>query len=77
MHPLRLLRSLVALAGLLAALFLTGCSTVQPWERAALSDATMKPDRDPLQLAMNEHIYFSREATTGGRTVGTSGCGCN
>ncbi|MCC5025728.1 MAG: DUF4266 domain-containing protein [Candidatus Synoicihabitans palmerolidicus] len=26
---------------------------------------------------MSEHIYFSREATAGGRGVGASGCGCN
>jgi hypothetical protein len=57
----------------------TGCSTqhVQPWERATLADYTMRPDRDPLQTAMTEHIYFSREASSGGRGVGGSGCGCN
>ena len=59
-----------------------GCSSarlvrVQPWERAALADYTMQPERDPLQSAMSEHIYFSREASSGGRGVGGSGCGCN
>ena len=59
-----------------------GCSSirltrVQPWERAALADYTMQPERDPLQAAMSEHIYFSREASSGGRGVGGSGCGCN
>jgi hypothetical protein len=70
---------LLALSGLLLASALTGCSAVrvQPWERAALADATMRPDRDPLATAMAEHIYFSREAATGGRGVGGSGCGCN
>lgn len=55
----------------------TGCATVKPWERGTLADATMRPDRDPLGLAMDEHIYFSREATSGGRGVGGGGCGCN
>ncbi len=61
----------------LATLLSTGCSTVQPWERAALADYSMKPERDPLQTALNEHIYFSREASSGGRGVGGAGCGCN
>ena len=66
---------LLALAGL--ALGLGGCATVQPWERATLADYTMNPGRDPLHNTMFEHIYFSREASTGGRGVGGSGCGCN
>jgi hypothetical protein len=65
-----------------AGLLLGGCSTasavrVRPWERAALADATMDPDRDPLGSAVAEHVYFSREAASGGRGVGGSGCGCN
>ena len=66
---------LLLLAGL-AALF-AGCTTVHPWERATLADYTMRPDRDPLHNTMFEHIYFSREASSGGRGVGGSGCGCN
>jgi hypothetical protein len=59
-----------------------GCTSaqltrVQPWERAALADYTMNPSRDPLHTAMSEHIYFSREGSSGGRGVGGSGCGCN
>ncbi len=72
---------LAALIGLAAAL-LCGCSTVQavrvrPWERGDLADEAMNPDRDPLGSAMIEHVYFSREAASGGRGVGGSGCGCN
>lgn len=61
----------------LGGLGLGGCTTVQPWERGTLADAVMNPDRDPLRTAMTEHILFSREASTGGRGVGGSGCGCN
>lgn len=70
--------ALLLLLGGLAAL-MTGCTTakVQPWERAALADYTMRPDRDPMHNTMSEHIYFSREASSGGRGVGGSGCGCN
>ena len=71
--PLLLVVGLVALAG---------CANpklvrVHPWERVILADSIMRPDRDPLATALNEHVYFSREAASGGRGVGGSGCGCN
>jgi hypothetical protein len=73
------------LAGLgfsLLALALGGCVSgsavrVKPWERATLADYTMRPDRDPLGNTLSEHVYFSREAASGGRGVGGAGCGCN
>jgi hypothetical protein len=73
---LSILLSLVALA------LFPGCAStdlvrVKPWERATLSGYAMRPDRDPLHTAMAEHIFFSRETSTGGRGVGGSGCGCN
>jgi hypothetical protein len=78
-----LLASLLV-AGLLAAasLLSSGCQSpsavrVRPWERAQLADENMDPDRDPLGATMIEHVYFSREAASGGRGVGGSGCGCN
>ena len=60
----------------------SGCTNasltqVKPWERATLADPIMNPARDPLQTAMQEHVYFSREAASGGRGVGGAGCGCN
>jgi len=60
----------------------SGCSSpklvrVHPWERATLADAIMDPGRDPLARAASEHVYFSRESASGGRTVNGSGCGCN
>ena len=64
----------LALGGLLLG---SGCTTVKPWERSPLADYTMRGDRDPLGVAMDEHIYFSREAASGGRGVGGGGCGCN
>lgn len=74
LRPILLLVAAALLAGLG-----TGCTTtqVQPWERAALTTYSMRPDRDPLATVMSEHTFFSREASTGGRGVGGSGCGCN
>lgn len=62
---------------LLLLLTAAGCSTVQPWERGTLADYTMRPDRDPLNDLLSDHIYFTREAASGGRGVGGGGCGCN
>jgi Domain of unknown function (DUF4266) len=58
-------------------LLATGCATVKPWQRESLADPIMQPDRNPMQVAQLEHVFFSREAASGGRSVGGGGCGCN
>ena len=58
-------------------LLLTSCANVKPWERDALADYTMRPDRDPVTLTLRDHLWFSREASNGGRGIGGGGCGCN
>ena len=68
---------LLLLAGVGAVLLTSGCANVQPWQRGTLADYTMRPDRDPLAVAMSQHVWFSREAASGGRGVGGGGCGCN
>ena len=55
----------------------TGCANVKPWQRGTLSDYTMRDDRDPIGNAQSEHIFFSREEASGGKSVGGGGCGCN
>jgi hypothetical protein len=54
-----------------------GCQTVKPWQRESLAARIMQPDRDPMGDALKEHVFFSREAASGGRSVGGGGCGCN
>ena len=71
------MKSKLLLALSLAALPISGCVNVKPWQRGALADITMRADRDPLGDRFAEHTYFSREAATGGRSVGGGGCGCN
>lgn len=64
----------------LAALFLVaGCSSmgVEPWERDVLARDEMQLVADPLEAATDDHIYFSKEASSGGRGFGGGGCGCN
>ena len=62
---------------ILLPLFLCQCTQVLPWQRGRLADYSMRPDREPLALALGEHVYFSREAASGGRGIGGGGCGCN
>ena len=54
-----------------------GCAQVKPWQRGTLADPIMRADRDPLGAGLSEHVYFSREAASGGRTADGAGCGCN
>ena len=69
---------LTLIAALLAAgAFLSGCANVKPWERETLSMPGMQVDPEPLIDGADDHIYFSREASKGGRSFGGGGCGCN
>lgn len=67
-------RPLVAL--LLAAL-LAACAPVQPWERGRLAQPVMALDGNPMLSAMDEHVYSSKEASSGGVGPAGGGCGCN
>ena len=64
---------------LLMVIFLTACSSfgVQPWERNILAKPEMALDSQPLTSALDDHIYFSKEASSGGRGFAGGGCGCN
>lgn len=68
-------RALLLIAG--TALALGGCTTVQPWERDVLARRSMQLNVSPLVLAADEHIYFSKEGSSGGRGFDGGGCGCN
>jgi Domain of unknown function (DUF4266) len=56
-----------------------GCSSigVKPWERDVLARDDMQIVSDPVETAIDEHIYFSKEASSGGQGFGGGGCGCN
>jgi hypothetical protein len=63
-------------AALTAAASLTaGCASVEPWERDLHARADMQPDAH--DAAIDDHIYFSKEASSGGRGFAGGGCGCN
>jgi hypothetical protein len=68
-----------AASAVVAALCLSGCAKlgVQPWDRDLLAKPAMRLSVSPLIDAIDDHIYFSKEAATGGRSFGGGGCGCN
>lgn len=69
-----------------ACLLMSGCSTisnistsekVKPWEKDILAQQGMQFPQDKMFSYSDDHIFFSKEASTGGNGVGGGGCGCN
>ena len=70
------LNLLVAMFGVVLS---SGCSSlgVKPWQRDVLAREEMQLDSNPLDAAIDDHMYFSKEASSGGRSFAGGGCGCN
>ena len=71
---------------ILICLLTSACSTlknmsvgeeVKPWEKDILAQQAMQFPQDKMFSFSDEHIFFSKEASTGGSGVGGGGCGCN
>ncbi|MBL8340359.1 MAG: DUF4266 domain-containing protein [Rubrivivax sp.] len=75
----RAARRAAGLALCAAACVVAGCGQlgVKPWERDLLAKPSMQLDAAPVAGGIDDHIYFSKEAATGGRAFGGGGCGCN
>lgn len=58
---------------------LSGCSSMgaEPWDRDLLAQPSMQLVPDYFDSFYDNHIYFSKEAASGGQGVGGGGCGCN
>lgn len=69
-------KTLIALAILTS---LSACSSlgVQPWEKQQLARSDMALNSEKLDLSLDDHIYFSKEGSSGGRAFAGGGCGCN
>jgi hypothetical protein len=61
---------------LLSLAVISGCTTVQPWERERLSDPNMIFDENPIQKGIYEHYINIREGSEGGDGSQSGGCGC-
>lgn len=56
---------------------LAACTQVRPWEKGILAKEEMAWRTDALEGALNDHIFFSKEASSGGSSAAGGGCGCN
>jgi len=68
------------LIAVLSVLVLTsGCASlgVKAYDRDLLARDDMRLDANPMDAAIDEHMYFSKEASSGGRSYAGGGCGCN
>jgi hypothetical protein len=55
----------------------SACVAPKPWDKDLMARHEMQVDPYPLQTAADEHVYFSKEASSGGRGFAGGGCGCN
>lgn len=64
---------------LLWAVVLGACESlgVESWERDILAQPAMQFQARDLELTTDDHFYFSKEGTSGGRGFAGGGCGCN
>lgn len=70
----------IAMYAVFVTALMSGCSSMTPvnaWEKGDLAKPEMSFEADVLDAKFTDHIYFSREAATGGSGVGGGGCGCN
>ena len=60
-------------------ILVSGCNMlgVKPWQRDVLAREEMQLGADPLDAAIDDHLYFSKEASSGCRSYAGGGCGCN
>ncbi|MFH2057205.1 MAG: DUF4266 domain-containing protein [bacterium] len=50
---------------------------VEVWERDVLAKPEMQLEHESIDRGIDDHIYFSKEAASGGRGFAGGGCGCN
>jgi len=77
--PHRIARRALLVAAIIAAAACAGCTSFgpRPWEKDLMARPEMQLTPNPLQTAADEHVYFSKEASSGGRGFAGGGCGCN
>ena len=60
----------------LACVIMTGCVSVEPWEREYLADEAMQFDPDELEASWHLHVQEVLEGSRGGFSGAGGGCGC-
>lgn len=68
---------LVKIACIGSLLMLQACTSVPPYQRGNLAKLEMAWTPDPQDATLSKHIYFAKEASSGGAEAAGGGCGCN
>jgi hypothetical protein len=72
-----MIRPMIRLLALVAALGAAGCAIVPQNRRAPLADPLMSSDEDSLEAHKKAKFYSTREGAAGGDgTPAGGGCGC-
>lgn len=79
MHTYKIFKVATLLVVSVAVMVSSGCSQlgVKPHQRGTLAKQSMLLISDPIEAGLDDHVYFSKEASSGGRGFGGGGCGCN
>ncbi|OUS32522.1 hypothetical protein A9Q99_00155 [Gammaproteobacteria bacterium 45_16_T64] len=56
---------------------LSACTQVKAYQRGTLARPDMAWKPNPLDSALKDHMYFAKEASSGGTQAAGGGCGCN
>ena len=73
------MKTVSAIALVCASFALSACTTFnpRPWDKDLMARHEMQVDPYPIQTAADNHVYFSKEASSGGQGFAGGGCGCN
>ena len=79
MHTYKIFKVATLLVVSVAVMVSSGCCQlgVKPHQRGTLAKQSMLLISDPIEAGLDDHVYFSKEASSGGRGFGGGGCGCN
>ena len=71
------MRITIVIALALSAAGLSGCVSIQPWERERLAASDMQFGGGGEMESAEAHATEVREGSAGGFDAGGGGCGCN
>ena len=71
------MKTRILILGLVVVLSACSGKGVNPWERDLLADPRMELSSNAVDKSFDDHIYFSKEASSGGQGSAAGGCGCN
>jgi len=78
-QPIFITPSAFLILALLILTCLSACSIepVRPWQKQDLARPEMQFNATSTQPAFEQHFYFSKEGSSGGKGFSGGGCGCN